>query len=95
MTDRRQLSEWIVRATPDGLWVFDSDGRTLFANDRLAEMLGRTPQEMVGFSVFDCLDDIGGRQFRQHLAELETAGEPGTTSSAACSAATGSASRRW
>ena len=77
MTDRRQLSEWIVRATPDGLWVFDSDGRTLFANDRLAEMLGRTPQEMVGFSVFDCLDDIGGGQFRQHLAELETAGEPG------------------
>jgi PAS domain S-box-containing protein len=77
MTDRRQLSEWIVRATPDGLWVFDSEGRTLFANDRLAEMLGRTPQEMAGLSVFDCLDEMGGGQFRQHLAELDGAGESG------------------
>ncbi|GAB3872932.1 response regulator [Terrabacter terrigena] len=71
------LFGWMVTASPDGLWVFDEDGRTLYANPRMAEMLGRDPDDMVGFSVFDAVDDVGKGQFRQHLDELVTRGEPG------------------
>ena len=71
------LYRWMVGASPDGLWVFDESGRTLFANARMAEMLGRDPDDMVGFSVFDAVDDIGKEQFRHHLDELAAQGVPG------------------
>ena len=71
------LYRWMVGASPDGLWVFDEAGRTIFANARMAEMLGRAPDDMVGFSVFEAVDDVGKEQFRHHLAELATHGVPG------------------
>ena len=58
------LYRWMVAASPDGLWVFDEEGRTIFANARMAEMLGRDPDDMVGFSVFDAVDEVGKEQFR-------------------------------
>ena len=71
------LFRWMVAASPDGLWVFDGEGRTLFANARMAELLGRDPDDMIGFSVFDAVDDVGKEQFRHHLAELAAQGVPG------------------
>ncbi|GAA2741067.1 hypothetical protein GCM10009868_05720 [Terrabacter aerolatus] len=71
------LYRWMVAASPDGLWVFDESGRTVFANARMAEMLGRDPDDMVGFPVFDAVDDTGKEQFRHHLEELATHGVPG------------------
>ena len=71
------LYRWMVAASPDGLWVFDEEGRTVFANARMAEMLGRDPADMTGFSVFDAVDETGKEQFRRHLEELATQGEPG------------------
>jgi PAS domain S-box-containing protein len=71
------LFRWMVAASPDGLWVLDEHGRTIFANARMAEMLGRDPDDMVGFSAFDALDEVGKEQLREHLQELETKGEPG------------------
>ena len=55
---------------PDGLWVFDDDGVTTWANDRMAELLGRDPDEMVGLSVFDTLDEQGRDDFRGALDEM-------------------------
>src|SRR6478736_2582768 len=71
------LFRWMVAASPDGLWVFDGEGRTLFANARMAELLGRAPDEMVGFSVFAAAVNINKEQFRHHLTELATHGVPG------------------
>ncbi|NUO92626.1 MAG: PAS domain-containing protein, partial [Dermatophilaceae bacterium] len=76
-TSGDDLFRWMVAASPDGLWVFDDDGRTLYANARMAQMLGRDPDDMVGFSVFDAVDEVGKVQFRRHLDELATRGEPG------------------
>lgn len=67
----------MVQAIPDGLWVLDSTGRTVFANDRMAQMLGREPDEMPGFNAYTALDEAGQAQLRQHLHELDTVGEPG------------------
>ncbi len=43
----------IVETTNDGVWMIDSDFRTTFVNRRMAEMLGYTPEEMMGRTPFD------------------------------------------
>lgn len=60
----------IVESSLDGLWVIDASGRTLYANDRVAEMLGRTAAEVAAMRVTDALDDEGRVQFQAHLDEL-------------------------
>jgi len=57
----------IVESSPDGIWVLDETGRTTFANERAAAMLGRTRAEMEGLSVYDTLDEVGRQQFGDHL----------------------------
>jgi PAS domain S-box-containing protein len=32
----------------DGIWIIDSDARTVFANERMTEILGATLSEMLG-----------------------------------------------
>ncbi len=64
------LHRWIMRSTTDGLWIFDGAGNTVFANDRLADILGRTSQEMQRLQVADALDPAGREQFLRHLEEL-------------------------
>jgi PAS domain S-box-containing protein len=43
----------IIETTNDGVWVIDSDFRTTFVNQRMAEMLGYTPEEMLRRTPFD------------------------------------------
>jgi PAS domain S-box-containing protein len=59
----------LLGAIADGLWMFDDDGRTTYANEPMARMLGRELAEMPGFSVFDALDEQGRLDFRRHLEE--------------------------
>jgi PAS domain S-box-containing protein len=62
-----ELFRWIVGSTTDGLWILDDAGTTTFANDRLAELLGRTAEEMVNLPVSETLDISGRQQFLDHL----------------------------
>ena len=75
--DRDRLARWLVEASPDGLWVFDASGKTVLANARMAELLGRSADEMPGLSVFETLDAPGREQFAQHLEELQSTRAPG------------------
>jgi len=49
----------IVETTTDGIITVDRNGQILFANKRLAEMLGYEPQEMVGKPAFSFLTPAG------------------------------------
>ncbi len=60
-------------AVPDGLWMFDDAGITTFANQRMADIVGRTLAELHGLPVGELLDDLGREQFAAHLAELASA----------------------
>ncbi|MBB6629623.1 response regulator [Nocardioides sp. KIGAM211] len=71
------IDSWLVRAVPDGLWVLDDAGLTTYANDRLAAMLGRTPDEMPGLPAVEALDEAGRVDFRAHLDRLRDDPEPG------------------
>ena len=43
----------IVDTAQEGIWEIDSDTRTVYLNQRMADMLGYTPQEMLGKSSLD------------------------------------------
>jgi PAS domain-containing protein len=47
----------IVELAQEGIWVIDAENRTLFANARMAEMLGYTVDEMHGQPLFAFMDD--------------------------------------
>ena len=74
--DDPDLFRRFVETIPDGFWLVDADGRTIYANARLAELLGRTLEETRGLAVPDVLDEEGGRQWAAKLEEMR-AGHPG------------------
>ena len=63
----------MVEASRDGLWILDGSGATTFANARMADLLGRGHDEMVGLSAAECLVDDLHPQLLQYLADLEAA----------------------
>jgi PAS domain S-box-containing protein len=58
ITDRKQVEEAlqkseeryrnIVETVNEGIWIFDSDIKVTYANDKMAEMLGYSPEEIIG-----------------------------------------------
>jgi PAS domain S-box-containing protein len=58
----------IVETANDGIWMLDGHLVTIFANQRLAELLGYTVAEMDGRSLFDFLFE---EDSRQKAAELQ------------------------
>ncbi|PVG81989.1 hybrid sensor histidine kinase/response regulator [Nocardioides gansuensis] len=65
-------------AVPDGLWLIDDEGVTRWANERMAQMLGRRLEEMVGLRVVETLDQQGRHDFERALARMRATGEGGT-----------------
>ena len=49
----KELYRQIVEVTNEGIWVINTVGRTTYANERMAEMLGFTVQELMGKNAFD------------------------------------------
>ena len=47
----------IVETANEGIWMIDTEGKTTFANQKIASMLGVTPQEMLNKTLFDFMDD--------------------------------------
>jgi PAS domain S-box-containing protein len=45
----------IIETTNDGVWIIDAEFRTTFVNCRMGEMLGYTPEEMIGRLPYDFL----------------------------------------
>ena len=75
MQPSSDLYRRLADSSRDGLWLLDGQGRTLYANDRMAELLGYTPDELAGVSAIDVHDEDGRVQFESHLAEMR-AGHP-------------------
>src|SRR3954469_6400737 len=62
--DRERLYRNIVETAHEGVWVIDPDGRTLYANRRIAEILGYDHEEMASVNIFDCMDAADHAAFR-------------------------------
>lgn len=66
----------LVEQAPDGLWLIDGDGRTLYANPRMQELVGRSLDQLRATPVEELLDDAGREDWRRHC-EVARAGHPG------------------
>ena len=60
----------------DGIWIIDSQARTLYANPAMAEILGTTTSALIGKPSFDYVfpEDVGAAQ---KLFESKQRGEAG------------------
>ena len=76
------LPAWLLDACPDGLWLVDDDGRTLWANAPMAAMLGRPLESLPGMPVEEVLDAEGREQWRRVLPDLR--GEAAAQRNADC-----------
>jgi two-component system, cell cycle sensor histidine kinase and response regulator CckA len=63
----------IVEAVPEGIWTVDTQGRTIFCNERMAEILGTDMESMPELSCFETVfpEDLAEaqRQFAVHMAD--------------------------
>jgi PAS domain S-box-containing protein len=64
LNESEKRYSYLVENMNEGVWRIDKDGFTTFANRRLAEMLGYTPEEMMGRHPFSFIAD-------QNLADAE------------------------
>jgi two-component system, cell cycle sensor histidine kinase and response regulator CckA len=66
------MYRWIVEAVPEGIWTVDPQGRTVFCNRRMAEILGASYESMAQQTCFDCVypGDLeeAQRRFAESLA---------------------------
>ena len=58
----------IVELASEGIASVDADGRIVYANGRLAEMLGHRAEELFGRSVFDVVAPASVGRMTRHLA---------------------------
>ncbi len=72
--DEPALVRRLFDANPDGLWLFDDEGVTTWANANMARLLGRDLDELVGLHVHDLFDEQGRRDFDTHLAGMLISG---------------------
>lgn len=49
----------IVETADEGIWIVDTEGKTTFVNQKMTDMLGCTPEEMIGKSLFAFMDAEG------------------------------------
>src|SRR5207253_4197556 len=57
----------IVETAVEGIWLLDTDSRTTFVNRALADMLGRSPEELHGREIYDFMDAESAQAARRFL----------------------------
>ena len=57
----------LIETLHEGIWALDKEARTTFVNPRMAEMLGYTPDEMLGRQLFSFTDERGAEFCRRFL----------------------------
>ncbi len=74
MSANEELYRRIVKAVPEGIWVVSPAGRTIFCNERMAELLGTDVEALQRLSCFDSVfpDDLedAQRQFGRQMAGI-------------------------
>jgi PAS domain S-box-containing protein len=57
----------IVETSSQGIWAIGAEGKTTYANQRMADMLGCTREELMASSVYDFADEEGRAQAGKNL----------------------------
>ncbi len=57
----------ILDTASEGIWIIDSEARTEYVNQRLAQMFGYTREEMLHRPIFDFIDESLHAEATQHI----------------------------
>jgi len=71
VADRERTAAQLQRlfdTAREGIWIIDAEGMTTFANPRMAEILGYTPDEMIGCSFYEFMPEAGRLEAGRNLA---------------------------
>ena len=68
LADTEQLHAAILEAAQEGVWVINLHGRTLFANSKMAEVMGTTQAELSAGYVWDFFRDEALSVVRERIA---------------------------
>jgi PAS domain S-box-containing protein len=72
---RRRINR-IVASIGDGFAVFDSHWRILYVNENGAGMVGLTPEDLVGHSIWNLFPETAGTLFSEKMHESMREGRP-------------------
>jgi PAS domain S-box-containing protein len=61
----------IVETAEEGIWTLDAEGRTVFVNQKMAEMMRCRLEDMIGRSLFSFMDDQGRAIAEKNLARRQ------------------------
>ncbi|MGB9939972.1 PAS domain S-box protein [Methanosarcina sp.] len=61
----------IIETANEGIWIVDPEARTTYANQKMAEMLGCTQEEMIGKSTRDFTDEEGRAISKRNMKKGE------------------------
>jgi PAS domain S-box-containing protein len=65
-----ELFRLMAEANPLGLWLVDQEGHSIYANRKMAELLGMSPEELARIQPIDVHDEAGRQHWVQHIADL-------------------------
>ncbi len=69
MITHEEMCRRIVLAVPDGIWVVDPQGQTIFNNKRMAEILGADTESLSEQSCFECVFPEDQSEARRRFAQ--------------------------
>ncbi len=76
LTESERRFRDISHSMADWIWETDADGRCAYVSGRVAEVLGRSPGEMVGQSLFELIAPADAERVRQRFAGAAADGRP-------------------
>lgn len=57
LRESEQKYRSIIETANEGIWISDTNARITFLNQKMADMLGYSPEEIIGRSAFDFMDE--------------------------------------
>ena len=77
MEPNKETYRRIVKAVPEGIWVVDPQGRTIFCNERMAKILGTDVESLEKMTCFDPVFPADLEEARRQFGlQMVRAGEP-------------------
>ncbi|MET0029689.1 MAG: EAL domain-containing protein [Candidatus Thiodiazotropha sp.] len=70
LEEQEQSYRTIFNAAPEGVWLIDTERRTVDVNRRLQDLLGYEHEEMLGKTPMDFVDEENRRIFREQTAKI-------------------------
>lgn len=68
----QQRYNTIINSTSEGFWLLDQDRKILEANTALSKMLGYGPEEMIGKTPYDFVDDNNALLFHYQIQQIDS-----------------------